>query len=183
MNTLKRCHVIAKTPCGTPEQPKGLTNSDFLKGYEQGRVPYWVCVRLPSLAMSTSAADAIVAVIKDRGYIVDYILEIHATSPHCLSAAWYLRIQLSIFQGHAPQLCNEARTTVSGLELMWQRKYGAGSAFSTTIRAGLDDGEIDTFGRLSLTCMHMPGFGAPYRRAYLVGNDIFGAHSIATLRT
>lgn len=131
-------------------------------------------------AMSTSAADAIIAVVKERGYIVDYILETHAASPHCLSAAWYLRMQMSIVQGHIPQLFNEA--TVSGLELMWQRKYGAGSAFSTTIRAGLDDGGIITLGRLSLKCMHMPGFGNPHRRAYLVGNDIFGAHSIATLR-
>lgn len=131
-------------------------------------------------AMSTSAADAIIAVIKERGYVVDYILETHAISPDCLSAAWYLRMQVSIIQGFAPQLCNEA--TVSGLELMWQRKYGASSAFSTTIRAGLDDGVIITFGWLSLKCMHMTGFGTPYRRAYLVGNEIFGVHSIATLR-
>lgn len=131
-------------------------------------------------AMSTGAADAIIAVIKDRGYIVDYILETHCTSLQCLSAAWYLRMQLSMHQEHAPQLCNDA--TLSGLELMWKRKYGAGSSFSTTIRAGLDDGETIPFGQFSLTCMHMPGFGTPYRRAYLVGNELFGAYSIATLR-
>lgn len=130
--------------------------------------------------MSTSAADAIIAVIRERSYIVDYILETYAASSLCLSAAWYIRMQLSIIQGYAPQLCNDA--TVSGLDLMWQRKYGASGKFSTTIRNGLDDGEIITLGWLSLKCMHMPGFSNPNRRAYLVGNDVFGAHSIATMR-
>jgi hypothetical protein len=130
-------------------------------------------------AMETKAADAIVDLVEQHSYVVDYILETHASGTQCLSAAWYLRMQFSIYQGWPPQLCNEA--TVSGLEVQWQRKYGAGSTFSTTIRAGLRDGEKVTLGWLSLTSLHMPGFGSPHRRAYLVGNDLFGAHSIATL--
>jgi hypothetical protein len=130
-------------------------------------------------AMSTKAADAIISLVKQHSYVVDYILETHVSGSRCLSAAWYLRMQFSIYQGRPPQLCNEA--TVSGLEVQWQRKYGAGSAFSTTIRAGLRDGEKVTLGGLSLTSMHMPGFGSPHRRAYLVGKDLFGAHSIAML--
>lgn len=130
-------------------------------------------------AMATKAADAIISLVEQHKYIVDYILETHASGSQCLSAAWYLRMQFSIHQGWPPQLCNEA--TVSGLEVQWQRKYGAGSTFSTTIRAGLRDGEKVTLGWLSLTSLHMPGFGSPHRRAYLVGKDLFGAHSIATL--
>jgi len=130
-------------------------------------------------AMATKAADAIVSLVEQHSYVVDYILETHASGSQCLSAAWYLRMQFAIYQGWPPQLCNEA--TVSGLEVQWQRKYGAGSTFSTTIRAGLRDGESVTLGWLSLTSMHMPGFGSPHRRAYLVGKDLFGAHSIATL--
>jgi hypothetical protein len=64
---------------------------------------------------------------------------------------------------------------------MWQRKYGANNAFSTSIRGGLCDGESVVFGRLSVKCIHLPGFAAPYRRAYIVGKDVFGAHSIAAL--
>jgi glyoxylase-like metal-dependent hydrolase (beta-lactamase superfamily II) len=130
-------------------------------------------------AMSTKAADAIVDLVEQHSYVVDYILETHASGSKCLSAAWYLRMQFSIYQGWPPQLYNEA--TVSGLEVQWQRKYGAGSTFSTTIRAGLRDGEKVTLGWLSLASLHMPGFGSPHRRAYLVGKDLFGAHSIATL--
>ena len=44
---LKQYHV---TSYGTPEKPKGLTNSNFLNGYEQIWVSCWVCVPLPSLA-------------------------------------------------------------------------------------------------------------------------------------
>jgi hypothetical protein len=46
MTMLKQRHV---TSCGTPEQPKGLTKRDFLNGYKQIWVSYWVCVPLPSL--------------------------------------------------------------------------------------------------------------------------------------
>lgn len=129
--------------------------------------------------ISTTAADAIVDVVRAHGYTVDYILETHATGSRYLSAAWYLRMQFSGLQGAPPQICNEA--TTSSLEAMWQRKYGANNNFSTSIRGGLRDGERVAFGRLSLTCIHLPGFAAPYRRAYLVGKNVFGAHSIAAL--
>lgn len=129
--------------------------------------------------ISTTAADAIVDVIRAHSYTVDYILETHATGPQCLSAAWYLRMQFSALQHEPPQLCDEV--TVTGLEAMWRRKYGANNNFSTSIRAGLYDGESVTFGRLSLTCIHLPGFAAPYRRAYLIDKDVFGAHSVAAL--
>lgn len=129
--------------------------------------------------MSTDAADAIIELVRAHSYIVDYILETNATGSQYLSAAWYLRMQFAGLQGWPPQLCNEA--TVTGLEAMWQRKYGANNKFSTSIRAGLDDDEGVTFGRLSLNCIHLPGFSNPHRRAYHVGKEVFGAHSIAAL--
>lgn len=127
----------------------------------------------------TTAADAIVDVVRTHGYTVDYILESHATGSQYLSAAWYLRMQFSGLQDAPPQICNEA--TITSLEAMWQRKYGANNNFSTSIRGGLYDGESVTFGQLSLRCIHLPGFAAPHRRAYLVGTNVFGAHSIAKL--
>ena len=129
--------------------------------------------------ISTTAADAIVDIVRTHSYTVDYILETHAAGPQCLSAAWYLRMQFSALQDKPPQLCDEV--TVTGLEAMWRRKYGANNNFSTSIRGGLCDGESVMFGRLSLTCIHLPGFAAPHRRAYLIDKDVFGAHSIAAL--
>jgi hypothetical protein len=127
--------------------------------------------------ISTTAADAIIDVVRAHNYIVAYILETHATGSQHLSAAWYLRMQFSGLQDAPPQICNEA--TVTSLEAKWQRKYGANNNFSTSIRGGLDDGESVMFGRLSLTCIHLPGFAAAHRRAYIVGKDVFGALSIA----
>ena len=129
--------------------------------------------------VSTIAADAIIDIVRTHRYTVDYILETHAAGSQYLSAAWYLRMQFSGLQDGPPQICNEA--TVSSLEAMWQRKYGANNNFSTSIRGGLYDGEHLTIGHLSLTCIHLPGFVAPNRRAYRIGRDVFGAHSIAAL--
>lgn len=130
-------------------------------------------------AVSTAAADAIIALVQEKSYVVDYILETHGAGDQCLSAAWYLRMQFSQTQGSPPQLCDEV--TVSSLQAMMRRKYGADNKFSTTIRSGLNDGETLEWGRFSLTCMHMPGFGSPHRRAYLMNGNIFGIHSIASL--
>lgn len=130
--------------------------------------------------VSTKAADSIIALIAANNYAVDYILETHATGSTHLSAAWYLRMQFSQSQGWPPQVCNEA--TVSSLQAMWQRKYGTENKFSTSIRPGLEDGEAVKLGELSITCIHLPGFAAPNRRAYLVGREVFGAHSVATMR-
>lgn len=127
--------------------------------------------------ISTTAADAIIDVVRAHNYTVAYILETHAAGPQHLSAAWYLRMQFSGLQDKPPQICNEA--TVSSLEAKWQRKYGASNTFSTSIRGGLDDGESVMFGRLSLTCIHLPGSAAAHRRAYVIGKDVFGALSIA----
>ncbi|KAM0717953.1 hypothetical protein Q7P37_006285 [Cladosporium fusiforme] len=130
-------------------------------------------------AMSTTAADAVIALVKERKYVVDYILETHSAGNLCRSAAWYVRMQMSEHQDRPPQLCNEG--TVTGLEAMWQRKYGADSKFSTSIRPALEDEEILPLGDLSITCLHMPGFGTAHRRAFVVGENVFGAHSIATM--
>jgi hypothetical protein len=128
---------------------------------------------------SCSIPSAIIDLVKAQGYTVDYILETNAIGSQHLSAAWLLRMHFLDSQGSAPQLCNEA--TISGLQAMWQRKYGADNKFSTSIRPGLEDGETVAFGGLTLICIHLSGFATPHRRAYRVGENIFGAHSIATL--
>lgn len=129
--------------------------------------------------MSTTAADALITLVQERSFTIDYILETHAAGTQCLSAAWYLRTQFCQAQDSPPQLCDEV--TVSSLQAMMRRKYGADNKLSTTIRAGLDDGETLELGRLTLTCMHMPGFGSPHRRAYQIDGNVFGVHSIASL--
>jgi hypothetical protein len=69
MTMLKQRHV---TSCGTPEQPKSLTNSDFLNRYAQIWVSYWVCVPLPSLLVDTTEYFA---VLKEE--IMQYNIQPH----------------------------------------------------------------------------------------------------------
>jgi hypothetical protein len=129
--------------------------------------------------IKTEAADAIIDLVKAQSYFVDYILETNAIGSQNLSAAWLLRSAFLSSQGYAPQLCNEG--SISGLQTMWQRKYGADTKFSTSIRPSLEDNESVTFGRLTLTCIHLPGLATPDHRAYRVGENIFGAQFIVTL--
>ncbi|TKA61489.1 hypothetical protein B0A55_13784 [Friedmanniomyces simplex] len=129
--------------------------------------------------ISTAAADAIITLVKKHGYLVDYILETQCSTALSQSATWYLRMQFSDLQGWPPQVFSEG--TVSALERMWQPKYGADSPFVTKLRGGLANGEFAVVGRMRVRRMHLPSFGTPQRRGFLIGKNLFGAHSLATL--
>lgn len=122
-------------------------------------------------AISTSAADALLALIKKHNYTASYILETSAIGPQCLSAAWYIRMQLSMTQQQPPQLLTDS--SVPGLEAMWHRKYG--TSMQTTIRSSLSEGESLGIGNLSLNSMEIPYGGSSRRRAYRIGDEVFGA--------
>ena len=68
---LKQGHV---TFCGTPEQPKRLTNSYFLNGYAQNRVSYWVCVPSPSL---DPTSNWITTFDRLKIHVVAYVLRLY----------------------------------------------------------------------------------------------------------
>lgn len=129
-------------------------------------------------ALSLSAADAIFALVREHGYIVDHICETSSRNGH-LSAAWFLRMQFADVQGWAPHLSNEA--AVSAMENMWHKRHGASTQFCTNLSASLADGQAVLIGRMRMTCLHLPGLGAPNRRGFLMGENLFGAHSLAAL--
>lgn len=129
--------------------------------------------------ISTTAADAIITLVKQHGYLVDYILETQCSAALSQSATWYLRMQFSDLQGWPPHVFSEG--TVSAMERMWQRKHGVDSPLVTKLRNGLADGESAVVGRMRVRCMQLPSFGTPQRRGFLVGKNLFGAHSLATL--
>jgi len=122
-------------------------------------------------AISTSAADAILALIKKHNYTTSYILETNNTGSQCLSAAWYIRMQLSMTQQQPPQLLTDS--SVPGLEAMWHRKYG--TSMQTTIRSSLSEGESLYIGNLCLNSMEISDGGPSHRRAYRIGDEVFGA--------
>ncbi|KAI6856995.1 hypothetical protein KC343_g12167 [Hortaea werneckii] len=122
-------------------------------------------------AISTSAADALLALIKKHNYTTSYILETNNTGSGSLSAAWYIRMQLSMTQQQPPQLLTDSG--VPGLEAMWHRKYG--TSMQTTIRSSLSEGESLHIGNLCLSSMEISDGGSLRRRAYRIGDELFGA--------
>lgn len=132
-----------------------------------------------SAVLATEAADTIATLVKDQGYHVDLIVETHSLPSPPQTGAWLLRMQFASWQGTPPHLCSDG--TVSAMEKLWQRKYGSTRKFVTTLGKGLDDNQSMMVGRMRVTCMHVAGFGTPDRRAFLIGNCLFGAYSIALL--
>ncbi|GAB1731086.1 hypothetical protein NU195Hw_g7159t1 [Hortaea werneckii] len=122
-------------------------------------------------AISTSAADALLALIKKHNYTTAYILETNNTGSQCLSAAWYIRMQLCMTQQQPPQLLTDS--SVPGLEAMWHRKYG--TSMQTTIRSSLSEGESLYIGNLCLSSVEISDGGSLRRRAYRIGDELFGA--------
>lgn len=126
--------------------------------------------------LTTAAADALLFLIRQCGYTVDFILETHASQSRCLSAAWYVRMQLSSTQAQPPQLCTDAG--VPGLDAMWQRKYGKG--MSTTIRPGLEDGAQVVLGGLAVICTRIPTNAPLDTCIYQIDKELFGAYALVT---
>ena len=129
--------------------------------------------------ISTDAASDLIALVRKESYLCDLILETNA-SRTTQTASWYLRRQLNEIQGWPPQVCRDA-TAVTTVEALWQRKYGTSSPFAASLRDTLGDGESILVGRMRVLCMNVQSFGTTTRRAYIVGNTVFGAHDIATL--
>ncbi|OQO13890.1 hypothetical protein B0A48_00765 [Cryoendolithus antarcticus] len=132
-----------------------------------------------SAVLSTEAADKIIELVKQHGYIVDLIIETHSSPSPPQTAAWYLRMQFGDWQGSPPRLCSDG--TVSAMEKLWQRKYGKTRKFVTSLGKALEDGSAIMVGRMKVQCLHLAGFGTPHRRGFVIGNCIFGAHSVALL--
>lgn len=126
-----------------------------------------------------AAAETIISLTKELQYTVDYICETASSNGSHLSASWFLRMQFADIQGHAPLLSNEA--TVVALQDTWQKRHGTNTALPTKLPPSLEDGQAFLIGNMTVTCLHLPSPDAPARRAFLVGDNLFGAHSLAIL--
>jgi glyoxylase-like metal-dependent hydrolase (beta-lactamase superfamily II) len=115
---------------------------------------------------STTAADAIVAVVQTRGLTVDWVLETHAHADH-LSAAAYLKERLGGRLGIGVHICD--------IQEYWRRLYNAvgavppdGSQFDRLF----EEGDVIEVGAMSGTVWHTPGHTA-CDVTYLFGDAAF----------
>ncbi|KAF4986990.1 hypothetical protein FDECE_15655 [Fusarium decemcellulare] len=126
-------------------------------------------------AVTTKTADAILSLVKDKGYKVERILETHAHADH-LTAASYLQHRLTKEQGHKPLVGIGKR--INQVQKRFGEGYGVppeeyGVVFDTLF----DDDETFNIGKLSATAIHLPGH-TPDHLGYKIGDNVFCGDSL-----
>ncbi|KAL1955961.1 hypothetical protein VTO42DRAFT_7946 [Malbranchea cinnamomea] len=125
--------------------------------------------------VSTSTADSLLSLVKEKGYKVDMILETHAHADH-LTAASYLQTRLAHEQGYTPLIGIGKR--IDQLQRLFGKRYGiAADEYQGVFGKLFDDDETFTIGTLTGVAMHLPGH-TPDHMGYRIGDNVFCGDSI-----
>ncbi|KAH8883327.1 putative metallo-beta-lactamase domain protein [Thozetella sp. PMI_491] len=125
--------------------------------------------------LTTTSADALLSVVKDKGYKVDWVLETHAHADH-LTAAAYLKKRLTEDQGYEPAVGIGKRIT--GVQTLFSERYGiTEEVYPAVFDKRFDDDEVFDIGALKATAMHLPGH-TPDHLGYKIGGNVFCGDSI-----
>ncbi|KAK6383912.1 hypothetical protein LTS17_003204 [Exophiala oligosperma] len=124
---------------------------------------------------STTSADALLALIKEKGYRVEMILETHAHADHP-TAATYLRTRLSQDQSMAPGIGIGKR--IDQVQDLFGQKYGVPTVeYQNVFDKLFEDDETFKIGNMSVQAIHLPGH-TPDHLGYKIGDNIFCGDSI-----
>jgi hypothetical protein len=105
--------------------------------------------------ITTTSADALLALIAEKNYDVQYILETHAHADH-LSAAAYLQKQLSRNGGTRPKIGIGKR--IDRVQRLFGKRYGvAAQEYDVVFDKLFDDDEIFNVGDMHVSAIHLPG--------------------------
>ncbi|OMP84349.1 Glyoxylase B2 [Diplodia seriata] len=125
--------------------------------------------------LTTSTADTLLSLVKEKGYKVDWILETHAHADH-LTAAFYLQTRLAKTQGHKPPVGIGKR--IGQVQKMFGQRYQvAAEEYSGVFNKLFDDDETFTIGNLTATATHLPGH-TPDHLGYRIGDNVFCGDSL-----
>ncbi|KAH7150149.1 putative metallo-beta-lactamase domain protein [Dactylonectria estremocensis] len=128
-----------------------------------------------TLVVATEAADALLSLIKDKDYKVDWILETHAHADHLTSVS-YLQKRLAEEQGYKPRVGIGKR--IEQVQELFGGKYGIpAEEYGRVFDKLFDDDEVFSIGKLSATVMHLPGH-TPDHLGYKVGDNVFCGDSL-----
>jgi len=118
--------------------------------------------------ITTTSADALLALVKEKGYKIDKILESHAHADH-LTAASYLQSRLAREQGSRPAICIGKRIGV--IQALFGKRYGVpASEVEGVFDKLFDDDEEFAVGTLKGTAIHLPGH-TPDHLGYRIGGE------------
>ncbi|OLN95617.1 putative metallo-hydrolase-like protein 2 [Colletotrichum chlorophyti] len=126
--------------------------------------------------VSTQTADALLAIVRERGYKVVRLLETHVHADH-LTASKYLQSRLREEQGgFAPDICIGKRIGV--VQERFAEKYGiARDELANVFDHLLDDDEVWDIGELTAKAIHLPGH-TPDHMGYMIGSNVFAGDSL-----
>ncbi len=117
----------------------------------------------------------ILALIKDKEYVVTYLLETHIHADH-LTASQYLQQELEKASGERPKTCMGKR--VKDAQARFGKRFGVSVAeLDTAFDHLLEDGEQLSIGELKVEVLHLPGH-TPDHVGYMIGENVFTGDSI-----
>lgn len=116
--------------------------------------------------VTTNSADALLSLIKEKGYKVDRILETHAHADH-ITASSYLQKRLAQEQGHRPLIGIGKR--IGQVQNLFSQRYGVPKEECEHVFDKLfDDDETFDIGNLKAKAIHLPGH-TPDHLGYKIG--------------
>ncbi|KAH8433073.1 MBL fold metallo-hydrolase [Aspergillus melleus] len=126
-------------------------------------------------SVATTSADALLALVREKGYTVEKILETHVHADH-ITAASYLQNRLAELQGHAPPIGIGKR--IEQVQKLFSHRYGVPEQEYKGIFDKLfDDNEVFNVGRLEAIAIHLPGH-TPDHLGYKIGDNVFCGDSL-----
>lgn len=126
--------------------------------------------------LSTNAADALLRLVHEQGYAVQWILETHAHADH-LTAAAYLQQRLTQTQPDLKPTVGIGKR-IEGVQSLFGQRYGVDAdEYIAVFDKLFDDDEIFFIGGIPATAIHLPGH-TPDHLGYKIGDNVFCGDSI-----
>ncbi|KAJ5525601.1 hypothetical protein N7494_012251 [Penicillium frequentans] len=126
-------------------------------------------------AITTDSANALLSLVKEKGYKIERILETHAHADH-LTAASYLQKQLFQIQGYKPPIGIGKR--IEQVQTLFGQRYGIQSEeYKTVFDKLFEDDESFQIGNLTAKAIHLPGH-TPDHLGYQIGDNVFCGDSL-----
>ncbi|KAF4779072.1 metallo-beta-lactamase superfamily protein [Colletotrichum scovillei] len=125
--------------------------------------------------ITTSSADELLRLVKEKSYRVLRILETHAHADH-LTAASYLQKRIAEEHGNKPQIGIGRR--IGQVQDLFGQRYDVSSQERHGVFDKLfEDDESFSIGHLSATAIHLPGH-TPDHLGYKIGDNVFCGDSL-----
>lgn len=128
-------------------------------------------------SVTTTSADGLLSLAKNKDYKIDKILETHAHADH-LTAASYIQSRLAQEQDHTPPICIGQR--IGQVQKTFGQRYAIPpEEYEGVFGRYFADGETFEVGKLTATVIDIPGH-TPDHLGYRIGGKILPPSTTAT---